>query len=108
MVLEEVDRQKMALGETPLLDKNRSLAPATDIDIRNATLIKQNNGQYVVRATVNGSELNGQPVERNTALLYLSLKDSRERERLLAQAVVRAYGQGAHEADRKEGYGLKR
>ena len=46
MVLEEVDRQKMALGEQPLLDKNRVLTVSNQQEavIENAAIIKQNSG----------------------------------------------------------------
>ena len=41
MVLEEVDKQKMALGEEPLLDKNRNLSndiPKDKVVFENASI----------------------------------------------------------------------
>ena len=95
MVLEEVDRQKMALGEEPLLDKNRNLsteAPKDKIIFENASIIKQNDGDYAVRASFQGKELGLKPIDRNVGILYFSLSEEAEKARLLSRTLEKSYG----------------
>lgn len=110
MVLEEVDKQKMALGEKPLLEKNRNLSatenPKTVIE--HATIIKQNSSEYAVRATVNGVELGMKPVEKVTALLYFSLTDSKEKSQLLSQTIQKTYGDLSSLMEQQVAHGMKR
>ena len=110
MVLEEVDRQKMALGEQPLLDKNRVLTVSNQQEavIENAAIIKQNSGGYAVRATVNGVDLGMKPVERATALLYFSLTDKLEKDRLLSHTLQKTYGDLSALSTQKMVHGTKR
>ena len=81
MVLEEVDKQKMALGEETLLDKNRKLS--TDISkdkvvFENASIIKQNDGDYAVRASFQGQDLG---LNRLTEMWASSISLSRKKRR---------------------------
>jgi hypothetical protein len=95
MVLEEVDKQKIALGEEPLLDKNRNLsteAPKDKIIFENASIIKQNDGDYAVRASFQGKELGLKPIDRNVGILYFSLSEEAEKARLLSRTLEKSYG----------------
>ena len=95
MVLEEVDKQKMALGEEPLLDKNRNLsteAPKDKIIFENASIIKQNDGDYAVRASFQGKELGLKPIDRNVGILYFSLSEEAEKARLFSRTLEKSYG----------------
>ncbi len=95
MVLEEVDKQKMALGEEPLLDKNRNQsteAPKNKIVFENASIIKQNDGDYAVRASFQGKELGLKPIDRNVGILYFSLSEEAEKARLLSRTLEKSYG----------------
>ena len=95
MVLEEVDKQKMALGEEPLLDKNRNQsteAPKNKIVFENASIIKQNDEDYAVRASFQGKELGLKPIDRNVGILYFSLSEEAEKARLLSRTLEKSYG----------------
>ena len=95
MVLEEVDRQKIALGEEPLLDKNRNLSADTakdEIAFENASIIKQNDGDYAVRASYQGQDLGLKPIDRNVGILYFSLSEEAEKARLLSHTLEKSFG----------------
>lgn len=95
MVLEEVDKQKMVLGEEPLLDKNRNLStdiPKDKVVFENASIIKQNDGDYAVRASFQGQDLGLKPIDRNVGILYFSLSEETEKARLLSHTLEKSIG----------------
>ena len=95
MVLEEVDKQKMALGEEPLLDKNRNLStniPKDRVVFENASIIKQNDDDYAVRASFQGQDLGLKPIDRNVGILYFSLSEETEKARLLSHTLEKSFG----------------
>ena len=95
MVLEEVDKQKMALGEEPLLDKNRNLStdiPKDKVVFENASIIKQNDDDYAVRASFQGQDLGLKPIDRNVGILYFSLSEETEKARLLSHTLEKSFG----------------
>jgi len=104
MVLEEVDRQKIALGEEPLLDKNRNLSADTakdEIAFENASIIKQNDGDYAVRA------LGLKPIDRNVGILYFSLSEEAEKARLLSHTLEKSYGDIILSQGQRRSHGMK-
>ena len=110
MVLEEVDKQKMALGEEPLLDKNRNLsADATKdkIVFENASIIKQNSGDYAVRASFQGKELGVKPIDKSLGMLYFSLSEGTEKNRLLFLTLEKSYGDVVLAQSRKRSQQMK-
>lgn len=110
MVLEEVDRQKIALGEEPLLDKNRNLsadAPKDKIVFENASIIKQNDGDYAVRASYLGQDLGFKPIDRNVGILYFSLSEEAEKARLLSHTLEKSYGDIILSQGQRRSHGMK-
>ena len=110
MVLEEVDKQKMALCEEPLLDKNRNLsADATKdkIVFENASIIKQNSGDYAVRASFQGKELGVKPIDKSLGMLYFSLSEGTEKNRLLFLTLEKSYGDVVLAQSRKRSQQMK-
>lgn len=110
MVLEEVDRQKLALGEEPLLDKNRNLsadAPKDKIIFENASIIKQNDGDYAVRASYQGQDLGLKPIDRNVGILYFSLSEEAEKARLLSHTLEKGYGDIILSQEQRRSHGMK-
>lgn len=110
MVLEEVDKQKMALGEEPLLDKNRNLSADTTKDkivFENASIIKQNSGDYAVRASFQGRELGVKPIDKSLGMLYFSLSEGTEKNRLLFQTLEKSYGDVVLSQSRKRSHQIK-
>ena len=66
MVLEAVDKQRIALGEKPILQKGDSKDALDDIAFDNGAIIKTKNGDYAVRASYHGTELGMKPIDRET------------------------------------------
>ena len=94
MVLEKIDEQKLALGEPPLLEKNRSKSmsfeiASTDEEVpfKDASIFKLKNGNYAVRASYNGVDLGIKKIESNVATLYFSLDRTEDKQRLLTQTL---------------------
>lgn len=98
MVLEKVDEQKLALGEPPLLEKNRSKSmpfeiSSTDEEVpfKDASIFKLRNGNYAVRASYNGVDLGIKKIESNVATLYFSLERTEDKQRLLTQTLNKSF-----------------
>ena len=91
MLLEKIDQQKIALGETPILGKKDVQAEAVGPKFENAAIVKQKNGEYAARASVNGIELNMKPVAREIGIRYFSLPEGKEKQRLLATTLNSSY-----------------
>ena len=60
MILDHVDRQRLALNEQPYLAKNDPfvpLDPNEEVPFRNAAIVKTRGGDYAIRASYDGVEL---------------------------------------------------
>ena len=91
MLLEKIDEQKIALGETTILNrKGTNLEPA-GANFENAAIVKQKNGEFAARASLNGTELEMKPVAREIGIRYFSLPDGKEKERLLTTTLNSSY-----------------
>jgi len=91
MLLEKIDQQKIALGETPILGKKDVQAEAVGPKFENAAIVKQKNGEYAARASVNGKELEMKPVAREIGIRYFSLPEGKEKQRLLNTTMNSSY-----------------
>jgi hypothetical protein len=91
MLLEKIDQQKIALGETPILGKKDALLESAGPKFDNAAIVKQKNGEFAARASVNGIELNMKPVAREIGIRYFSLPEGKEKQRLLATTLNSSY-----------------
>ena len=107
MVLEAVDKQRIALGEKPILQKGDSKDAFDDIAFDNGAIIKTKNGDYAVRASYHGTELGMKPIDRETGARYFTLPDGKEKQNLLAQTLssrftedVKNLGQRQHQSVR--------
>lgn len=127
MVLDEIDKQKIALGERPLLDKNRKEEQAVNTDVSSkvedhavkevtavakglptrqeelahfsqASIVKQSNGSYAVRASLDGKPLGMREIPAPTARLYFSLTDKTEQKHLLGNTLLRYYDKEVKQA----------
>ena len=88
MVLEAVDKQRIALGEKPILQKEDSKQKEIEkIAFDNGAIIKTKNGEYAVRASYQGMELGMKPIDRATGAKYFQLPDGKEKQNLLAQTL---------------------
>jgi hypothetical protein len=103
MILEEIDRQKIALGERPLLDKNRQLeqeVPKVEFDT--AAIVKKKNGEYAVRASYQGVDLGMKEIPLATGRLYASLSDTAQKQVLLQNTLVKYYGEEIKQAPSRQ------
>ena len=57
MLLEKIDQQKIALGETPILGKWKTDENSLKVEFEDGAIIKQKSGEYAVRASYNGMAL---------------------------------------------------
>jgi antirestriction protein ArdC len=130
MILEKVDAQKLTLGETPILgirqeqhndhsqeNQNSKIltSPKTEKmgeeerQAVKASIYKLPTGSYVVQASINGQDLEQKPIDNKTAVTYLRLSDSSQKETMLSSIVKEKYGDDLRfsKADRQVSTGLK-
>ena len=95
MVLEAVDKQRMALGEEPILDRNKAaMEPnVVTVDFEEAAIIKKKNGEYAVRASYQGMELGMKEIDRETGMRYMLMPEGNEKSRLLAETLSTKFSQ---------------
>ena len=95
MVLEAVDKQKMALGEEPILDRNKVAKEpnAVMVDFEDAAIIKKKNGEYAVRASYQGMELGMKEIDRETGMRYMLMPEGKEKTQLLAETLSTKFSQ---------------
>ena len=92
MVLEEIDKQKIALGEKPLTDKYKGIQNAAmTAKYEDAAIIKTRSGDYAIRASYNGRSLGMKPIDRETGNRYFALTEGKERQEYLHQTAARIY-----------------
>jgi hypothetical protein len=102
MLLEKIDEQKMALGETPILERNASKLEPMGASFENAAIIKQKNGEFAARASLNGTELEMKPVAREIGVRYFSLPNGKEKERLLTTTLNSSYAHDINNHSRQK------
>lgn len=95
MVLEAVDKQKMALGEEPILDRNKVAKEpnAVMVDFEEAAIIKKKNGEYAVRVSYQGMELGMKEIDRETGMRYMLMPEGKEKTQLLAETLSTKFSQ---------------
>ena len=58
-----------------------------------AGIYKQPAGNYVVRASVDGKELEPKPIDNKTAVTYLKIDDNSQKDKMLSDIVKKHYGE---------------
>ena len=91
MLLEKIDQQKIAIGETPILGVKAAQLEAVGPKFEHAAIVKQKNGEFAARATVKGTELEMKPVAREIGIRYFSLPEGKEKQRLLTSTLNSSY-----------------
>ena len=102
MLLEKIDEQKLVLGETPILERNGSKLEPMGASFENAAIIKQKNGEFAARASLNGTELEMKPVAREIGIRYFSLPNGKEKERLLTTTLNSNYAHDINNHSRQK------
>ncbi len=94
LILDHVDKQRLALGEQPYLAKNDPWLPPDpneEIPFKNAAIIKTRSGDYVIRASYDGVDLGMKPIEKSTAKTYFQLTDMKDKESFLNMTARKHY-----------------
>ena len=86
LILDHVDKQRLALNEQPYLTKNDPFAPlgeGEEVPFKNAAIVKTRNGDYAIRASYDGVELGLKKVSKDTAKTYFQLTDYKDKAAFL-------------------------
>ncbi|EJX02541.1 DNA primase TraC, partial [gut metagenome] len=86
MILDHVDKQRLALNEQPYLTKNDPFAPLgenEEVPFKNAAIVKTKSGDYAIRASYDGVELGLKKVSKDTAKTYFQLTDYKDKAAFL-------------------------
>lgn len=109
MILEKIDEQKIALGETPILTENQrkvgldkgveaakkewqqphDIALSAKFD--NASIFKRMDGGYAVRATFEGQDLGMKPISKITGIRYEMMPVGALKDQMLHDTVARKF-----------------
>ena len=95
LILDHVDKQRLALGEQPYLAKNDPFTPVS-ADEENAVskmrpIVKTRSGDYAIRASYDGVELGLKKVSRETARTFFQLTDWKDKEAFLNMTARKTY-----------------
>ena len=94
LILDHVDKQRLALGEQPYLAKNDPWLPPDpneEIPFKNTAILKTRFGDYVIRASYDGVDLGMRPIEKSTARTYFQLTDMKDKESFLHMTARKHY-----------------
>ena len=94
LILDHVDKQRLALGEQPYLAKNDPWLPPDpneEIPFKNAAILKTRSGDYMLRASYGGVDLGMKPIEKSTAKTYFQLTDMKDKESFLHMTARKHY-----------------
>ena len=94
LILDHVDKQRLALGEQPYLAKNdpwQPMDPNEEIPFKNAAIIKTRSGDYAIRASYDGVDLGMKPIEKSTARTFFQLTDMIDKEAFLNMTARKHY-----------------
>lgn len=83
MILSYIDKQQLAIGETPYLAKNNPLVPMPDdveCPFRSTSVVQNQDGSYGIRTTFKDVELPEKPISADRARLFLALESTEERQ----------------------------
>ena len=109
VVLEAVDKQRIALGEAPILDRNKEDVPdkAEMLNFEDGAIIKKKNGDYAIRASFHGVELDMKPIDKETGMKYFLMPEGREKQNLLSATLTSSYRNEVLNMGRQETKSLK-
>ena len=93
LILDHVDKQRLALDEQPYLAKNDPLMPTgEEVPFKNAAIVKTRSGDYAIHASYDGVELGLKPVGKGTAKTYFQLTDLKDKQAFLHLTAQKTYG----------------
>lgn len=134
MVLEAVDKQRLALGQEPLLERNReqsseqaevakvelvkgdtvmtdapksTITAIEGVTFENAAIIKKKNGDYAIRASYQGKELGMKTIDRETGIRYSLMPEGINKQIYLSALLAAKYDVHPANAARQENRGMK-
>lgn len=109
MIYEHIDKQKLALGERPLLYTNQSSDNSRNNGISEgdsqkmpmptfgrgvtASVFKQPDGEYAVNVTLRGNSLETKVIDREAGARYMAMKPGKAKYAALVEIVKSAHGE---------------
>lgn len=94
LILDHVDKQRLALGEQPYLAKNdpfTPMDPSEEVPFKNAAIIKTRSGDYAIRVSYDGVELGLKKVTKDTAKTFFQLTDQKDKTAFLNMTARKTY-----------------
>ena len=94
LILDHVDKQRIALGEQPYLAKNDPFQPmpeGEEVLFKNAAIVKTRSGDYAVRASYDGVELGLKKGSKGTARTYFQLTDEKDKSKFLDMTLRKTF-----------------
>ena len=94
LILDHVDKQRLALGEQLYLAKNDPFKPLGEdesMPFKNTAIIKTRSGNYAIRASYDGVDLGLKPVTKATARTYFQLTDMKDQAAFLHHTARKAF-----------------
>lgn len=110
LILDHVDKQRLALNEQPYLTKNDPFAPlgeGEEVPFKNAAIVKTRNGDYAIRASYDGVELGLKKVSKDTAKTYFQLTDYKNKAAFLNMTAHKTFEPEVANLKRTQAVGVK-
>ena len=110
LILDHVDKQRLALNEQPYLTKNDPFAPlgeGEEVPFKNAAIVKTRNGDYAIRASYDGVELGLKKVSKDTAKTYFQLTDYKDKAAFLNMTAHKTFEPEIANLKRTQAVGAK-
>ena len=110
LILDQVDKQRLALNEQPYLTKNDPFAPlgeGEEVPFKNAAIVKTRNGDYAIRASYDGVELGLKKVLKDTAKTYFQLTDYKDKAAFLNMTAHKTFEPEIANLKRTQAVGAK-
>ncbi len=110
LILDQVDKQRLALNEQPYLTKNDPFAPlgeGEEVPFKNAAIVKTRNGDYAIRASYDGVELGLKKVSKDTAKTYFQLTDYKDKAAFLNMTAHKTFEPEVANLKRTQAVGAK-
>lgn len=110
LILDQVDKQRLALNEQPYLTKNDPFAPlgeGEEVPFKNAAIVKTRNGDYAIRASYDGVELGLKKVSKDTAKTYFQLTDYKDKAAFLNMTAHKTFEPEIANLKRTQAVGAK-
>lgn len=93
MVIEAIDKQKIALGEKPIKAEHDPKTKDLDLEApyKESRIIKNKDGDYMLRGVADGKDLGIKPLTDSTAKAVFKITDQREKDIMVSSLAGRLF-----------------